>query len=252
SFFGTGSEDYYNYSWSSPEIWQTPYAGQPRNDGPGNRGFVTNHRWHILDPLPFRRSLHFYMEMFSHQRTDSISYARISYHYARPGAIDEHVPISGEDVRAPERTCWMPVAAFGAANATFYQTEDLVGPASYTSLEYGNLWAGGRLFVWHPREQNDELTLTLPVEEDGTYRLAFTVARTPNSGAMEITLDDALLEFGEEARIDLRQPYRHLLRTVYTGTLQLEKGSHLLTLKNISEDTNQEIGIDFIWVQKRE
>src|SRR5699024_9573564 len=28
SIFGTGSEDYYNYSWSSPDIFQFAYAGQ--------------------------------------------------------------------------------------------------------------------------------------------------------------------------------------------------------------------------------
>ena len=49
SIFGTGSEDYFNYSWSSPDIFAYPYCGQPRNDGPGNRGFVTNFRWHVLD-----------------------------------------------------------------------------------------------------------------------------------------------------------------------------------------------------------
>ncbi len=67
SIFGTGSEDYYNYSWSSPDIFAFPYCGQPRNDGPGNRGFVTNFRWHILDPIPFKRNIRFYMELFSHE-----------------------------------------------------------------------------------------------------------------------------------------------------------------------------------------
>ena len=55
STFGTGSEDYFNYSWSSPDIFVYPYCGQPRNDGPANRGFVVNHRWHIMDALPFHQ-----------------------------------------------------------------------------------------------------------------------------------------------------------------------------------------------------
>ena len=59
SIFGTGSEDYYNYAWSDPDIFMFPYCGQPRNDGPANRGFVTNNRWHILDDLPFRYRIGF-------------------------------------------------------------------------------------------------------------------------------------------------------------------------------------------------
>ena len=80
SIFGTGSEDYFNYSWSSPDIFVFPYCGQPRNDGPGNRGFVTNYRWHVLDSIPFKNSVRFYMELNSHERTPGMSYARIGYH----------------------------------------------------------------------------------------------------------------------------------------------------------------------------
>ena len=99
SLFGTGSEDYYNYSWSSADIFSYPYCGQPRNDGPGNRGFVSNVRWHILDAIPFGRSLSFYMELFSHERTPGLSYARIGYYYGRPGTFDDHQAIMPEDLR---------------------------------------------------------------------------------------------------------------------------------------------------------
>jgi len=56
------------------------YCGQPRNGGPGNRGFVVNQRWHIVDALPFRERIAFSMELFSHERTEQSSYARIGYH----------------------------------------------------------------------------------------------------------------------------------------------------------------------------
>ena len=69
STFGTGSEDYYNYAWSSPDIFMYPYCGQPRNDGPANRCFVTNYRWHVLDPLPFKDRIAFYMEYYPHEPT---------------------------------------------------------------------------------------------------------------------------------------------------------------------------------------
>ena len=102
SLFGTGSEDYFNYSWSAPDIFIYPYCGQPRNDGPGNRGFVTNYRWHILDPIPFTNDLRFYMELFSHERTPGMTYARIGYHYARPGLTDDFLPIKPADLREPQ------------------------------------------------------------------------------------------------------------------------------------------------------
>jgi len=42
STFGTGSEYYFNYAWSSSEIFTLPFCGQPGNNGPTNRGFVSN------------------------------------------------------------------------------------------------------------------------------------------------------------------------------------------------------------------
>ena len=99
STFGTGSEDYFNYSWSAGDIFFYPYCGQPRNDGPANRGFVSNHRWQIVDRLPFEERIAFYMELYSHEPTPGFSYARIGYHYGRPGLIDDSVGITQEDVR---------------------------------------------------------------------------------------------------------------------------------------------------------
>lgn len=78
SFFGTGSEDYFNYSWSSARIFSFPYCGQPRNDGPGNRGYVSNFRWHISDDIPFKIIWHFLcslviMELFPGSHTAGLS-----------------------------------------------------------------------------------------------------------------------------------------------------------------------------------
>ena len=256
SLFGTGSEDYYNYSWSSPDIFAYPYCGQPRNDGPGNRGFVTNYRWHVLDPLPFKEGIGFYMELYSHERTPGLSYARIGYHYGRPGIIDDHVAIKAEDLRElrlPEG--WVPAARFGANNAVFHATEEVLGGARLPS-QSGRLYAGGSLPVWRPRTPGDSLRLYVPVAEDGEYRIHF-VARLDRQGGMAQVRWD-----GEPARltsggstIDLYRPHRTLLRNFTLEQRQLSAGTHALDLVFDGADggvESAEIGIDFVWVQKIE
>ncbi len=57
SHFGTGSEDYYCYSWSDPRLFQTPFANQTRCDGPGNKGQTCVTRTRSLDAIPFTKSL---------------------------------------------------------------------------------------------------------------------------------------------------------------------------------------------------
>jgi hypothetical protein len=255
STFGTGSEDYFNYSWSSPDIFYFPYCGQPRNDGPGNRGFVTDFRWHILDPLPFQTHIGFYMELFSHERTPGLSYARMGYHYARPGISDDHVAIMPEDLRfleLPER--WKPAARMGARDSVFYEAESIIRERMHTRMEGGRLWSEGRLLLWHPRNQAESKAFAFRIREKGKYRVHFAAALNPHSGRVSVALDDRFLALDNDQKIiDLYRPYRVLLRNFTLPSTELEVGVHALILKfegALPEVQRPEVGIDFIWVQK--
>ena len=59
---GTGSEDYFCGAWDFQHAFANPYFGVPLYDnaekGGEKRGILnTCYRWHILDPVPFTRSL---------------------------------------------------------------------------------------------------------------------------------------------------------------------------------------------------
>jgi len=256
SLFGTGSEDYFNYSWSSPDIFIFPYCGQPRNDGPGNRGFVTNYRWHILDPIPFCDNLRFYMELYHHEPTPGFSYARIGYHYAQPGVTDDFLPIKPADLREPQLPeAWQPAALKGAANSVFFTAEDVLTETEATRLEMGRLWAGGRLLVWTPKQNGDRVEFKIPIESAGKKQINVAMAMTPQAGEVAFLLDSKPLPLGNRSdSANLYRPYRTLLRRVALMPGELSAGDHTLTieLKGRSDRvSNPEIGIDFFWVQPR-
>ncbi|UCE42932.1 MAG: DUF2961 domain-containing protein [Candidatus Aminicenantes bacterium] len=255
SVFGTGSEDYYNYSWSSPDIFYYPYCGQPRNDGPGNRGFVTNFRWHILDPLPFQKNIRFYMELFSHERTPGLSYARMGYHYARPGVSDDHLAIMPEDLRHLELPeIWKPANRMGARNSVFYEAEQIISERIHTRMLRGRLWSGARIQTWYPRNSAESKAFSFRIDEKGTYRVHFAVALTPNAGRISVSLNDQFTSLtNNEKIIDLNRPYRTLLRNFTLPATELEPGRHTLVLKFEGAPAaveRPEIGVDFIWIQK--
>jgi hypothetical protein len=255
SVFGTGSEDYYNYSWSSPDIFYFPYCGQPRNDGPGNRGFVTNFRWHILDPLPFHKNIRFYMELKSHERTPGLSYARMGYHYARPGTSDDHLAIMPEDLRHLELPeAWKPAVRMGARNSVFYEAEQIVRERIHTRMVRGRLWSGARLLTWYPRNPGESKAFSFRVAEQGKYRIHFAVALTPVAGKLSVGLNDQFMPLTSDEKIlNLYRPYRTLLRNFTLPTTELEPGRHSLILKfegAPAEVERPEIGVDFIWVQR--
>jgi hypothetical protein len=255
STFGTGSEDYYNYSWSSPDIFYFPYCGQPRNDGPGNRGFVTNFRWHILDPFPFKSRIQFYLELYSHEPTPGLSYARMGYHYARPGVSDDHLAIMPEDLRLLEPPeGWKPAARMGARDSVFYEAEQIIRDRIHTRRIDGRLWSDGRLLVWRPRNIGESKAFSFRIREKGEYRVHFAAALIPNSGRISYALDDRFLPLSNDQEIlDLRMPHRNLLRNFTFPSMDFEPGRHTLIVRfegASSEVENPEIGIDFIWIQK--
>ena len=254
SIFGTGSEDYYNYSWSSPDIFFFPYCGQPRNDGPGNRGFVTNYRWHILDAIPFQRNIRFFMELYSHEQTPGLSYARTAYHYARPGLTDDHLAIMPEDLRPQRLPPWEPAMRMGARNSVVHRAEDLITDRRDTRFAAGRIWAGDRLLVWNPRSEGASKTFTLPIAESGTYRIHVTAGLTPRSGRFAPAVDGQAVQLrSRQDVVDLYRPYRTLLRDFALQDLELDSGRHslVLTYRGAPEGiAAPEIGIDFIWIQK--
>ncbi len=253
STFGTGSEDYYNYSWSSPDIFAFPFCGQPRNDGPGNRGFVTNFRWHILDPLPFRDYLAFFMELYSHEKTPGLSYARIGYHYARPGVIDDVRPVSPDDVKERILPVWEPAARMGARNTRFSAAEKCVTDPENTLLRGGRIYAGASALVWVPQKAGETKDFKWSVEKAGKKRIQIAFAQTGSSGAVSILLDGQPVVWpGGTRKLELRAPGRILVRMKALPPADLEAGEHVLTLKFEGADSDisrPEIGVDFIGIQ---
>ncbi|MCD6345932.1 MAG: DUF2961 domain-containing protein, partial [Bacteroidales bacterium] len=249
AFIGTGSEDYFNYAWSSSAIFAHAYCGQPRNDGPANRGFVTNYRWHIIDNIPFMKSFDFYMELYSHGRVPHFSYARMIYAYAFADCHDDHLPITNEDIRLlkmPAR--WWPEPYRWSANSVFYQIEDLLDAHSHLQMKESYLWSGGELAVWQPEKNGDELILQVPVQETGTYRIVMTVAKMPGSGTIEASLNDEILKLSGNSQNILTKPYRVVARNLKSGDVKLSEGLHVIKIKSIDAKA---VGLDFIWVKKK-
>ncbi len=255
STFGTGSEDYFNYSWSNCELFAHPYCAQPITTGPDTRGYVSNIRWHILDALPFKWEIAFYIELFSHRETRHLSYARIAYHYARPGIRDDSLPIMESDARiAPLPKNWLPVASHGSTGAIFYQAEALKarGDGEIRVAE-GDLWSAGKLLLWKPGKKGDKLSLSLDVEKTGRYALAVTAAVTPESGSFLASLDgQSLTRDGNGTTANLRSAHQTMLRNFFWQPVDLKAGSHLLVLESADERTaGSAIGLDFIWLHPR-
>jgi len=85
SLFGTGTEDYFGFAWSTPETFAHAYHAQTRAPGDGFGGLFSMNRFLVIDPVPFARSLRFDLEIW-HWSDTAIAADALLYWYARPGA----------------------------------------------------------------------------------------------------------------------------------------------------------------------
>jgi hypothetical protein len=143
----------------------------------------------------------------------------------------------------------------GAANAVFFAAEDIVADAEATNLADGRLWAGGKLLVWTPTKDRGQKSFKIPVSLTGKQQIQVALAMTAQSGKIAFRIDGRPVLLEDRAEdVDLYCPYRTLLRSIALMPLELETGNHTLTLElKDAPDVvaNPQVGIDFIWVQRK-
>jgi len=83
SLHGTGTEDYFNTSWSPKTLFSHPFYGYGRvNDDVGWLGRTHVYRFHIADPVYFDESLRFSIE-HGHDNNLTLDLSTVAYWYQR-------------------------------------------------------------------------------------------------------------------------------------------------------------------------
>jgi len=80
SSFGTGSEDYYGYSFARSQPFSHPFVCQPEGTGNTSRGLTVNMRHRSLDAIPFSSSISSNIELW-HWANVTMNIALTAYWY---------------------------------------------------------------------------------------------------------------------------------------------------------------------------
>jgi hypothetical protein len=248
STFGTGSEDYFNYSWSRPDLFAHPYCGQPLDSGPDTAGYVSNHRFQVMDAIPFEKSIGVLMELWAHNRTPGLSYARIAYHYSSPGTLDDHRGLVPGDLRIPALPKREPKALGGATNARFYFPAQLHPESSSGQVETLPFPLATQLEVlsWRP-QKGDALKLSLPVEKAGRLGLRLVAVHRAEGATVRAMLDGTPLTLGDGTDVvSLRSAFAPRVLNVHFKPVELKEGPHQLVLECLSPG---HVGLDYVWIK---
>lgn len=101
SLFGTGTEDYFGFAFCSTERFSDAFSGQVRANRTSMAGYTTLYRFHVLDSIPFSRSLAFDLESIHwafESRHVPVSFDAVYYFYGSPGtSVDTPIPAPSYD-----------------------------------------------------------------------------------------------------------------------------------------------------------
>lgn len=248
SIFGTGSEDYFNYSWSRPDLFANPYCGQPLDSGPDTAGFVSNHRFQIIDAVPFEKSMAAILELWAHSPTPSMSYARIAYYYAMPDSIDDHRGLMPGDMKIQPLPKREFEARGGATGAKSFHFDDLKPEVTAGKLETSPMPLALRLHVaqWQA-EKGARLKFNLPVEKDTKATLHLVAVHRPDGAVVRVLLDGKPLETdGNAKEIPLKAAHAHRVLNVNFKPEELKAGTRTVELECVEPGG---VGLDSIWVR---
>jgi D-arabinan exo alpha-(1,3)/(1,5)-arabinofuranosidase (non-reducing end) len=249
SHFGTGSEDYYCYSWGDTRLFQTPFANQTRCDGPGSKGQTCLTRTRSLDAIPFTKSLRFDMEVWNWAANVNVCYAATTYWYGRPGAVSNRGPEPKEAAR-PIPTVPPPQRIAGAIEC---ETMKIVAksPNTPAELQSGALsegeWSNGAQLWVRGNKPGDFVELAIPGPDAGAKKLTLYATKSWDYGILRFSVN------GQRAGkdFDSYSPSVILSGPIALGTFEPKDGRFLLRVEVVggnpeSKNSKSYFGLDAV------
>jgi hypothetical protein len=197
SHLGTGTEDYYGFSYAPMPVHQTPFCGEPRIDQEMTQGHNTLTRTRNLDAIPFRRSLQFDMELIS-WKPMSLIYAATTYWYAMPG-VSSNVQPQPREAALPVPTLAEAIAASApprkpgaiecetmkvlTKSGGFFVGEQNMDPFG------GEQWSTGRHLLGQAKSVGDFVEIEWPAPDSRPHTLALYATQAPDYGILRFSIN---------------------------------------------------------------
>ncbi len=238
SIFGTGSEDYFGYAWSSAGHFSRPYHNQILNEN--NAGHFDDNRWHIADSVPFQSSFEGNIEKyFPNERTTL--YAAEAFWYLNAGGTDPYEPVPVAD----RIGYWVRPVGYIEGETLKPATKSAHDPTRQDIYLFGKGWSSGRQLFWTPTQSGETTEIELPEKKAGTYTLKAHFGEGPDYGMTQISING--VDVGKP--VDLYNAAVTTGDVIELGNVTLPDGKPMLKLtqsgKNpASSGTN--FGLDYL------
>jgi hypothetical protein len=248
SIRGTGTEDYFNDAWGFRPFNQL-YHGVSIWEGFDIDDRGTAYRWHIQDPIPFKKSLTVTIEhkggVYDFEKNTFTS------GFAERDDFFSSVAFWYQTGKAP-RFAKVPPLEDRFVPHTYIEAESLLqtakaNPQNALQIQEGD-WSGGKQIFFTPPSQDASLELKFFIPTDGLYVLKADITHSWDYGVYQAFLDDKPLGSAYNLYNPTVQTKRLML-----GVIKLVSGEH--TLRFVCQGKSELskgyfFGIDGIYLRK--
>lgn len=225
SFFGTGTEDYFGYAWSSTTLFQHAYHNQTRCDGPRSYGHTSLNRFHILDRIPFTKYFRFDMELWHWAETE-VSQALTAYWYASSGNKDSFRPLRGLDLAVAFVPPYSPPRLPGAIEGEEMKVLGKPGHTEVQSRSFPDCSNESHLW-WTGAKEGDELQLEFDVKKSGEYEISVLFTAGKEYGIFRLKINDQDID----QDFDLYAEKARKTGPISLGNFELRRGQNFITVR---------------------
>lgn len=260
SFAGTGTEDYFCDAWGF-RIFSDLYHGVPALEGREVGDRLSAYRFHIVDPIPFRKSFKFEIEHWPWispwPNTGRDYYSSVGFWYQK--SIHKRWPdlnrIISNDPWNPFKGRWYVTGALEAEDLGVLDYSSKIGQSAKPSTKHviPNL-SGDHMLVFDSGGKG-QFSLSVPAEESGKYTIKIYFVRAPDYGKVQLSVNS--LPVGDPVDTflktdDLTRPIWPPKEFVFPA-VPLHDGMNIFTFSIDSknpESEGYEVGIDCLVLEK--
>ena len=252
STFGTGTEDYLGYAWSSGNTFVQALHSQPVNQN--NRGHVSANRWHLPDDVPFQNRFEAAIEKYF-PNSNPCEWAAVAYWYLAPGGVDPFGAVPVQERIGPWTwpAIWRETDVFEAEDLPVVKEQWTYAGGAMDAVARNipaGVLSGDRFLIWWVDAVGHRLELGgLKVARAGRYRVLARFIREHEMGIFRFDLGGRPLA----QAVDLFAPTKGHLPLVggpeALGDVELEAGEHVLGIEVVgkhTESTGFLLALDYV------
>jgi hypothetical protein len=225
---GTGTEDYFLSGWYFDKgPYSAPYHGCLIKQ----RGRVSAYRWHIQDPILFKKSILMTIQVGAEDNFPA-DYSSVAYWYqTQPHPVYPPLPDAAALLPHPRPPIFaIPDAIPGVS--LIRGAKPSTGKVVNQNMQgFGTAWSGGSQLWWTGASRGSELVLRVPAVKEGKYRLIGYFTKARDYGTFQLYHRGKA--FGPE--INCYSPNVVATGAVSFGVLALHPGANKITVRMVGK-----------------